>query len=79
MKTIKALSIIFLAAYLIFQGLFYIAEMKTPVTHAAIGLLGLGAGVLMFISLHHWIEEKKVRNSINRTNTKQLLPSFNPF
>jgi len=59
MKTIRALSIIALAAYLIFQGLYYLAELSSPVTHAAIGILGLGAGVLMFISLGHWVDISK--------------------
>ncbi len=59
MKTIRALSIIALAAYLIFQGLYYLAELTSPVTHAAIGILGLGAGVLMFISLGHWVDVSK--------------------
>ena len=56
MKTIRALSVILVAAYLIFQGLYYLAEMTTPIVHAAIGLLGLGAGALIFISLHEWID-----------------------
>lgn len=59
MKTIRVLSIILLAAYLIFQGLFYLAEMSSPIAHAAIGLLGLGSGVLMFISLNHWVNIHK--------------------
>ena len=59
MKTIRVLSIIFLAAYLILQGLFYVAEMTTPIVHAAIGLLGLGAGILMFVSLGHWVDLRK--------------------
>lgn len=59
MKTIRVLSIILLAGYLVFQGLYYIAEMTAPVAHAAIGLLGFGAGILMFISLNHWINLKK--------------------
>ena len=59
MKTIRALSVIVLAAYLIFQGLYYLAELSSPVTHAAIGILGLGAGILMFISLGHWIDISK--------------------
>jgi len=59
MKIIRALSIIALAAYLIFQGLYYLAELASPVIHAAIGILGLGAGVLMFISLGHWVDVTK--------------------
>ncbi len=59
MKTIRVLSIIFLAAYLILQGLYYVAEMSTPVVHAAIGLLGLGAGIMIFVSFSHWINFKK--------------------
>jgi len=59
MKTIRVLSIILLASYLIFQGLFYLAEMASPVAHAAIGLLGLGSGILIFISLGHWIDLRK--------------------
>ena len=59
MKTIRVLSLILLAAYLILQGFYYIAEMTTPIIHAAIGLLGLGAGTLMFISLGHWVNLKK--------------------
>jgi len=59
MKTIRALSIIFLAAFLILQGLYYILELTTPVVHAAIGLLGLGSGILIFISFEHWIHIKK--------------------
>ncbi|MGD2169568.1 MAG: hypothetical protein PVI40_04950 [Chlamydiota bacterium] len=59
MHTIKSLSIIALAAYLIFQGLYYLAELSTPVVHAAIGLLGLASGILMFISLNHWVEHHK--------------------
>lgn len=61
MKTIRVLSIIFLAAYLILQGLYYIAEITTPIIHAAIGLLGLGSGLLIFISLSHWVDLKKER------------------
>ena len=56
MKVIRALSVIALAGYLIFQGLYYLAEMPSPVMHAATGLLGLTAGVLMFLSLGHWLE-----------------------
>lgn len=59
MKTIRVLSIIMLAAYLIFQGLFYLAEINTPIIHAAIGLLGLASGVLIFVSLSHWINYHK--------------------
>jgi len=59
MKTIRALSIIVLAAYLIFQGLYYLAEISSPIVHAAIGILGLGAGVLIFISLGHWVDISK--------------------
>jgi len=61
MKTIKVLSVIFLAAYLIFQGLFYLAEMTSPIAHAAIGLLGLSSGILMFISFSHWVDHPKKR------------------
>ncbi|MDE3055976.1 MAG: hypothetical protein KGI80_04725 [Verrucomicrobiota bacterium] len=62
MKTVRVLSVIVLAAYLCFQGLFYLAEMTSPVAHASIGLLGLGAGVLMFISLGHWIDLSKEKH-----------------
>jgi formate hydrogenlyase subunit 3/multisubunit Na+/H+ antiporter MnhD subunit len=55
MKVVKALSVIGLAAYLIFQGLFYIAEAHSPAIHAIIGILGLVSGALIFISLSHWI------------------------
>jgi hypothetical protein len=61
MKTIRVLSIILLASYLVFQGLFYLAEMTSPIAHAAIGLLGLGSGILIFVSLSHWINQKKER------------------
>jgi hypothetical protein len=54
MHVVKSLSIITLAAYLVFQGLFYLAEMDAPVAQAAIGLLGLVSGGLMFISLGCW-------------------------
>jgi len=55
MHIVKALSIIGLAGFLIFQGFFYLAEMDSPVAIAGIGLLGLVSGALMFISLGHWI------------------------
>ena len=58
MKVIRVLSVIALAAYLILQGLYYLAELTTPTIHAAIGLLGVVSGVLIFISLHHWIDLK---------------------
>ncbi|MGD2169569.1 MAG: hypothetical protein PVI40_04955 [Chlamydiota bacterium] len=59
MHTIKSLSIIALAGYLIFQGLFYLAEITAPIIHAAIGLLGLTSGILIFISLGHWVDHHK--------------------
>ena len=59
MKTVRALSIIALACFLILQGLYFLAELTTPTVHAAIGLLGLGAGVLMYISLRNWIDHHK--------------------
>jgi hypothetical protein len=55
MHIVKGLSIIGLAAFLIFQGLFFLIEMDTPVAQAAIGLLGLVSGALMFISLGCWL------------------------
>ena len=58
MNIIKALSIIGLASFLILQGLFYLAELQSPIVHAGIGLLGLISGALMFISLNHWVHEK---------------------
>lgn len=54
MRTVRILSVISLASYLVFQGLYYLAEMASPVSHAAIGLLGLLSGALIFISLGHW-------------------------
>ncbi len=59
MKTVRVLSVITLAGYLVFQGLYYLAEMSSPTSHAAIGLLGLASGALMFISLSHWINFHK--------------------
>lgn len=59
MKTVRVLSIILLAAFLTFQGLYYFSEETVPVVRAAIGLLGLISGVLMFISLGHWIDIRK--------------------
>ncbi len=59
MKTVRILSVIALAAFLIFQGLFYLMEMDAPAIHAAIGLLGLTSGALMFISLSHWTDFHK--------------------
>lgn len=59
MHVLRILSIIFLAGYLIFQGLYYLAELQSPTMHAAIGLLGLGSGALIFISLSHWVNLKK--------------------
>lgn len=59
MKTVRVLSVILLAAYLILQGLYYLGEMNSPTIHAAVGLLGFASGILMFISLSHWINIKK--------------------
>jgi hypothetical protein len=59
MHVVKTLSIIGLAAFLILQGLFFIAGIEAPMTHAAIGLLGLISGALMFISLGHWVKEER--------------------
>jgi hypothetical protein len=61
MHVVRSLSVIGLAAYLIFQGIYYIGELDTPVIHAAIGLLGLVSGALMFISLGCWCKEDKRR------------------
>ncbi len=61
MKTVRVLSVIGLAAYLVFNGLFNLGEMDSPTIRAAIGLLGLISGALMFISLGHWINIKKER------------------
>ncbi len=61
MKTIRVLSVISLAAYLIFQGLSSLGEMTTPIMMAAQGLLALVAGILMFISLGHWANYKSER------------------
>ena len=58
MHIVKALSIIGLGAFLIMQGLFYLAELQSPIIHAAIGLLGIVSGALIFISLKHWFSEK---------------------
>jgi hypothetical protein len=57
MKIVKSLSIVTLAAYLVFQGLFHLAEMTSPIAHATIGLLGFISGSLILISLNHWIKE----------------------
>ncbi len=59
MKVVRVLSVIALASFLILQGLFYLAEITSPVFYAFIGVLGMTAGVLMFISLSHWIDFKK--------------------
>ncbi|MFZ0566014.1 MAG: hypothetical protein WAM28_07510 [Chlamydiales bacterium] len=59
MKVIRVLSIISLASYLVLQGLYYLALESSPLLHAAIGILGLGAGALMFISLGHWTDLHK--------------------
>jgi len=61
MKTVRVLSVISLAAYLIFQGLASLGEMSTPIMMAAQGLLALISGVLMFISLGHWANYKSER------------------
>jgi hypothetical protein len=59
MKIIRILSIISLAAYLVLSGLFFIGEQTSPTLHALIGVLGLAAGVLIFISLSHWVDFSK--------------------
>ena len=59
MKTIRILSVIGLAAYLILQGLFFLALIHSPAILAVTGIIGLATGVLMFISLIHWIRYKK--------------------
>ncbi len=59
MRIVKALSVIGLAAFLVLQGLFFIAASSSPALEAAIGLIGLATGALIFISLSHWIEHKK--------------------
>ena len=61
MRIVKDLSIIGLAGFLTCQGLYYLGEMSRPVLHAGIGILGLAAGVLMFVSLTHWVEHHKGR------------------
>lgn len=59
MKAVRIISIIGLAAYLVLQGLYYIGGLTSPVIHALIGFVGLGTGVLMFISLTHWVDWHK--------------------
>ena len=59
MKVIRILSLIGLAAYLVLEGIFYLFESQSPVLHAFIGIIGLAAGVLMFISLTHWFDHHK--------------------
>lgn len=62
MKIVRVLSVIGLAAFLVLQGLYYMAEAQSPFIHALIGLVGLATGALMFISLGHWAnlgKEKK--------------------
>jgi len=59
MRVIRILSVIGLAAYLVLQGLYYIGLQASPTLHAIIGAIGLGTGVLMFISLGHWTDWHK--------------------
>ncbi|MCC5831734.1 MAG: hypothetical protein JJU12_01660 [Chlamydiales bacterium] len=62
MKIVRVLSVIGLAAYLVLQGLFYLAEATAPALHALIGIIGLGTGALIFISLGHWANMGKEIN-----------------
>ena len=55
MHIVKKLSIIGLAAYLVLQGLLYFIEIEGPALPTAIGMIGLGTGMLMFISLGNWL------------------------
>jgi hypothetical protein len=55
MHIVRGLSIIGLAVYLVFQGIFYMVDIEGPVPPIAIGLVSLFTGVLMFISLGHWL------------------------
>lgn len=59
MKIVRILSVIGLAAYLVLQGLFYLAEQTSPFLHALIGIVGIATGALIFISLGHWINMAK--------------------
>jgi len=61
MKIVRILSVVALAAFLIFQGLGYLSESVSPMMMAAQGLLALTSGVLMFISLSHWANYKSER------------------
>lgn len=59
MRIIRILSIIGLAAYLILAGIYLIGDQESPEFLAFIGAVGLATGVLMFISLGHWIDFRK--------------------
>jgi len=59
MKAVKVLSVIGLAAFLVLQGLYLTFESTSPLFHSLIGIVGLATGVLMFISLTHWVGSHK--------------------
>lgn len=59
MKALRVLSVIGLALYLILQGVFYLAESTSPVLHATTGIVGLISGILILVSLSHWIDLRK--------------------
>lgn len=55
MKTIRVISIIGLAAFLCLQGLYWLSGATSPGFQILVGIVGLATGILMFISLTHWI------------------------
>lgn len=61
MKVVRILSVVALAAFLIFQGIGYLSETVSPMMMSLQGLLALISGVLMFISISHWANYKSER------------------
>lgn len=59
MKAIRVLSVIGLAIYLVLQGLYFLTERQSLWLHNTIGVVALATGVLIFISLSHWINIRK--------------------
>ena len=58
MKLVRGLSVIGVAAYLVLQGLYLFSNADSPMVYSAIGLIGLVAGALIFVSISCWADPK---------------------
>ncbi len=58
MKLVRVLSVIGIAGYLVLDGLYGFSGADNPLVYSAIGLVGLVAGTLMFVSLALWADPR---------------------